>query len=87
MIIINKNRDNIINMDNVTNIYLKNDRRGIQVSFTNGQGCLIGEYENMEQAKTAMELLWFRLDHHSVVALPTDAEVRAQLISKTGGNS
>ena len=79
MLIVNKDRNGIINIANITNIYIEADGCTIKADYVNGKGCQIGRYVSEKEAKTAISIAAKNMQKSGVCMMPDDNEIRAQL--------
>lgn len=81
MIIINKKRNGMINMDDLTKIFVIADKPNI-FGLIDKQREILDFYDTSEEAKTAMMMLCDRVavaKGQGVVLFPTDAEVKVRM--------
>ena len=56
MYIINKDRTQLANMEQITALYIGTDGRSIKADFVTDKGCQIARYDTREEACAAIEL-------------------------------
>lgn len=78
MIIVSKDKDCIINLDQVANIFAGNDGYTIKAAFANGNGCQIGRYERPVAGKV-IEMIGKAVGKTEVYFLPNDVDVALRL--------
>lgn len=86
MVIISKDKSQIINMDLVPVLYFGSDGYKISVNFSSGNGCMIGRYSSPEAAAAAMKMLWDAIGSVEKFAMPSD-EVAEKNIDRGGCSS
>lgn len=78
MFIVNKNKTDAYQADQIVNIYIGSDEKRIKT--TAGQttrGGILGEYATREETCAAMEILLDKLgSNEKVIYMPSDEEVR-----------
>lgn len=79
MFIVNKAKTQIINMDQVTALYVGSDGRSIKVDFGNGRGCQVTQYSTGEEAVEAIGQLAGAIGKTEVFFFPDDDKVRERL--------
>lgn len=57
MLIVSKKSDSIVNLDQVTSVYIGADGYTIKVDFQNGRGCQLGKYDTGKAAGYAMAMM------------------------------
>ena len=78
MIIVSKDRDSIVNMEQITNIFVGNDGYTVKAAFANGSGCQIGRYSSPVAVKV-IEMIGLAVGRGEVYFLPSDEEVAARM--------
>lgn len=78
MIVVNKERNDLYNMDHVTNIYIGSDGCTIKGSAgTATRGGILGKYNSFQETQTAFLMLIDGIEKdRSVFKMPSDEEVR-----------
>ena len=79
MYIVNKNKTQIINTEQVTVMYIGGDECSIKADFVTGKGCLVARYDSHEAATAAMEILGRAMGHTDVFFFPKDEMVQAHI--------
>ena len=78
MIIVSKDKDSVVNMDHVTNIFVGNDGYTVKAAFANGSGCQLGRY-NSPVANKVIEMIGLAVGRTEVYFLPDDDSVAAKI--------
>ena len=81
MMIISKDRTQIINDQYVSAIYISGDGATIRCEMSNGKPWNIGRYNSQEESETAINILMERMKKDSFAVTPSDEEVRAKINS------
>lgn len=79
MIIVSKDGRGIINIQNVTTLYIGRDDCSIKADYVSGGGCQIGRYNSREEAIAALGIIVDDMQRSEIVHVPDDASVRARL--------
>ncbi|MCM1172096.1 MAG: hypothetical protein NC393_08200 [Clostridium sp.] len=79
MYLVSKDKNSIINMSQITVVYLGADNCTIKADYQNGKGCQVGRYNSEAEAKTAMDIVANSMDQVEVCFMPQDSEVNARL--------
>lgn len=79
MYIVNKDKSQIINMDQVAALFVGSDECSIKVNFTAGQGCHVARYSSRNAATAVIEQIGKAMGRSETFFLPGDDEVRALL--------
>lgn len=58
MILMGKNSGTIVNLSQVENIFIGGDRCSIKANMASRSGCELAKYDNAEQCRYAMEMLY-----------------------------
>lgn len=77
MFIVSKERDNIINTSQITNIFAGGDGYTVKAAFANGSGCQIGRYSR-PVANKVIEMIGLAAGRTEVYFMPQDEEVDAK---------
>lgn len=80
MMIISKNRSNIVNCDYVTEIYIGNDGTAIRINFENGGRYDLERYDSRESANIAMAMLCDVIGKADRFIMPTEKEIQAYIV-------
>lgn len=78
MIIVSKDRDSIVNMEQVTNLFAGNDGYTVKAAFANGSGCQLGRYTSPVASKV-IEMIVLAVGRGEVYFLPSDEDVSARM--------
>ena len=79
MFVVSKDRISIINMEQITNLYIGADGCTIKADYANGKGCQIGRYNGEKEAKAAVEIVVRSMQRNEVSFMPNDEEVRTAI--------
>lgn len=79
MYIVNKDKSQIINMNQVTALFIGSDECSIKVNFVTGQGCQVARYSSRNAAAAAIEQIGKSMNCPGTFFLPDDNEVKALL--------
>lgn len=78
MIIVSKDKDSLINLNQVTNVFVGNDGYTVKAAFANGSGCQIGRY-NAPVAAKVIEMIGIAVGKTEIYFMPDDAAVSAKM--------
>lgn len=81
MFLVSKDKKAIINMQQVSCIYIGADACTIKADFENGRGCQIGRYASEKEALIAMEIITETMRRGEICAAPDDEAVRGRIRS------
>lgn len=76
MIIVSKDRESIINMEQVTSIHIGADGCTLKVDFVNGKGCQIGRYGSEKECQVVIAAIAKNIEKAGSSFMPDDDEVR-----------
>lgn len=79
MFIVNKNKTSIVNMSQITVMYLGADNCTIKADYQNGNGCQLGRYNSEAAARMAMEIVASSVGKTEVCFMPSDSAVNAKI--------
>lgn len=79
MFIMSKDKETIVNLEKVANIYMGADGYTIKANFANGEGCQITRYNSEEAAVFAMEMIANSIGKSEVCFLPNENDIKAKL--------
>lgn len=79
MYIVSKDKNSIVNMSQITVVYLGADNCTIKADYQNGKGCQLGRYNSETAAKMAMEIVANSMGKMEVCFMPEDSAVSAKL--------
>ena len=83
MIVITRNKLNILNFDHVTEMFLSPDKMSIRVNFSNGGRYELERYNELGQAQRAMEMLCEAIGTVEKFILPTEEQIKAYVVKTT----
>lgn len=78
MFILSKDNRSIINMEQITVVYIGSDNCTIKADYQNGKGCQLGRYNSEEETKIAMSIIFESVGKTEICVMPTDEAVRAK---------
>jgi hypothetical protein len=81
MIVINKNKNKVINLGSVNEIFKGADGFSIKVNFTNGQGTQIERYNSAEATDIALEMLCNAIGKTDKFIMPNDEQIKAHILT------
>lgn len=79
MYIINKNKTQIVNLEQVTAVYIGADECSIKADFSTGKGCQIAKYDSQTAAVAALEMLGKAIGKTEAFFFPDDAYIHGQI--------
>lgn len=79
MYIVSKDKNSIVNMSQITCVYLGADNCTIKADYQNGKGCQLGRYNSEAAAKMAMEIVANNMGKMEVCFMPEDSFINARL--------
>lgn len=79
MFIVSKDRNSIVNTQQITSIYIGADGCTLKADFCNGKGCQIGRYNSEKQSQAAIEILANSIGKDEVCFTPQDNVVNAKI--------
>lgn len=79
MYIVSKDKNSIINAQQITSIYVGADGCTLKADFENGKGCQIGRYSSEKECRTAIEMLSESIGKSEVCFMPQDNAVNAKI--------
>lgn len=79
MLIVNKGKTSIVNMSQVTVVYLGADNCTVKADYQNGNGCQLGRYNSEEAARTAIEIIASSVGKSEICFMPDDNSVNAKI--------
>lgn len=82
MYIVSKDKKAIINLDQVSNMYIGSDGCSIKADYRNGNGCQMGRYNSEREARKAMEIVANTIGKSEVCFMPDDDAVKAKMNSE-----
>lgn len=78
MYILSKDQNSIINLEQVTVVYIGSDSCTIKADYQNGKGCQLGRYNSEEEAKIAMNIISENVGKTEICKMPTNEAVKAK---------
>lgn len=82
MYIVNKNKTQIVNLNQVTVIFIGADECSIKADFPTGKGCQIAKYESREAAIVAMEMLGKAIGRTDAFFFPSDEYLQTKILEQ-----
>ena len=79
MYIVNKTKTQIVNLEQVTAVYIGADECSIKVDFSTGKGCQIAKYDSTMAAVTALEMLGKAIGKAEAFFFPSDEYIRGKI--------
>lgn len=79
MYIVSKDKNSIVNMSQITVVYLGADNCTIKADYQNGKGCQLGRYNSEKEAKTAIDIVANSMSKTEVCFMPEDSAISAKL--------
>lgn len=79
MFIVSKDKKAVINLEQVTTMYIGSDGCSIKADYRGGNGCQLGRYDSDKEAKTAMEIIVGNIGKTEIFSMPDNFAVKAKL--------
>lgn len=79
MYIVSKDRNLIINAEQITTLFLGADNCTIKADYQNGKGCQLGRYNSESAARTAIEIVANNIGKAEVCFMPDDNSISAKI--------
>lgn len=79
MYLVNKDRNSIVNMSQITVLYLGADNCTIKADYQNGKGCQLGRYNSEAAARAAIDIIATNMGKVEVCFMPEDCDVNARI--------
>ena len=81
MMIVNKSENMIVNIQQITHMYVTSNTAIVAADLTNGGHTNLGQYNSMLEAQTALEMLIYRIGNvlGEIVPMPSDNEVKEKI--------
>lgn len=79
MYIINKSKTQILNLEQITVIYIGADDVSIKANFATGSGCQIEKYDSLTEAAMALEMLGKAIGRNEVFFFPDSKALKAKI--------
>lgn len=80
MYLINKNKDSIVNLDKITNIFIGADNLTLKANFLDKTGCQLAKYNSREETFIALEML-FENFNKNIYKVPSENEIKNRILS------
>lgn len=81
MIIVNKSRTDLFNINHIYEIFIPRNESSIRVNTSNGGRYELDRYSSMEYAEMAMKMIIEQFGKTDKLILPTEKELQAQLVA------
>lgn len=82
MYIVSKDKKAIINLEQISTMYIGSDGCSIKADYISGNGCQLGRYNSDREAKKAMELVANIIGKSEVYFMPDNDTVREKINSE-----
>lgn len=79
MFLVSKDKNSIVNMSQMTVVYLGSDNCTIKADYQNGKGCQLGRYNSETEARTAIDIVANSMGKTEVCFMPSDSAVNAKI--------
>lgn len=79
MFVVNKGKTSIVNMSQVTVVYLGADNCTVKADYQNGNGCQLGRYNSEAAARTAIEIIASSIGKSEICFMPDDNSINAKI--------
>lgn len=79
MYLVSKDRNSIVNMSQITVLYLGADNCTIKADYQNGKGCQLGRYNSEAAARMAIDIIATNMGKMEVCFMPEDSAVNAKI--------
>lgn len=81
MFIVSKDRKAIINLEQVSTMYIGSDGCSIKADYRSGNGCQLGRYDSARETRIVMEMVADRIGtgKMEICFMPDDSAVKAKL--------
>ncbi len=79
MFIVSKDKNSIVNAEQITAIFVGADNCSVKADFQNGKSCQLGRYNSEAAAKTALEMVAYAVGKSEVRFMPDDDTVKAKI--------
>ncbi len=79
MFVVNKGKTSIVNMSQVTVVYLGADNCTVKADYQNGNGCQLGRYNSEAAARTAIEIIASNIGKSEICFMPDDNSINAKI--------
>ena len=82
MLLMSKNKDSIVNLEYVENVYIGANGTSIKMISNSGNGSQLGAYTTSEETKMALNILSNRIkSNESLIEMPTEKDIQAYVVS------
>ena len=79
MFLVSKDKKAIVNMSQITSIYIGADGCTLKADFENGKGCQIGRYKSEKESQTAIQIISESVGKNEMFFMPQDDSINAKL--------
>lgn len=79
MFLISKDKNSIVNMSQITAVYLGADNCTIKADYQNGKGCQLGRYNSAKEARVAIDIVVSCMEKAEVCFMPDDNAISAKI--------
>lgn len=79
MYIVNKSKTQLLNLEQVTALYIGADDVSIKADFATGNGCQVARYNSRAEATVAIEMLGRAIGRSEVFFFPDSKEIQAKI--------
>lgn len=82
MFIVNKDKTNFVNLNEIENIFIGNN--SIKANMKSGKGMQLGAYNTLDDTQIAMDILLEKISNGSkiFIQMPDDKEIQAKILLK-----
>ena len=82
MLLMSKNKDSIVNLEYVENVYIGANGTSIKMISNSGNGSQLGAYTTSAETKMALNILSNRIkSNESLIEMPTEKDIQAYVVS------
>lgn len=76
MFILSKSQSNLVNMNEVENIFIGADKKSIKANMVSRSGCELAKYQTSEQCKFALGMLYSSIQaNENVFSFPKEIDI------------
>lgn len=79
MYLVNKSKTQIINLEQITALYVGSDECSVKADFVTGKGCQVARYDSHKAVVAALEMLGKSIGNAEVFFFPDDGKVRGYI--------
>ena len=79
MFIVSKDRNSIVNVEQITAVFVGADNCTIKADYQNGKGCQLGRYNSEAAARTALGIVADAIEKTEVCFMPDDNSINAKI--------